>query len=194
MPGSTGLLLESNTIGIVVVATWAATPKARPQSLRSLRPRGKPDRPPAPAADCSHPPPSDIRSVRFGPRHSRSHSGLAKGCYQVRVCDARPAVHEAHDWQTPAARASPAARRLPRRAAELAPFHLNEPHSVSHEPGPAVEISQSRSQFSQCRFATLRAPRPLGNRNRRSLRIGWCARSPRSGSARPKERPRCIIK
>ncbi len=49
-------------------------PATRARQSRS--PDGEPDRPPMPAIDRIDPPPSGIRSLRSGPRHSRFRSGL----------------------------------------------------------------------------------------------------------------------
>ena len=45
--------------------------RGRRRSRQSPLPGGEPDRPPVPAVDRIGPPPSDIRSPRSGPRHSR---------------------------------------------------------------------------------------------------------------------------
>ena len=58
--------------------SWSPPWPQVPQGCRSRRsrpPDGEPDRPPAPAVDRIDPPPSDIRSPRSGPRHSRFRSG-----------------------------------------------------------------------------------------------------------------------
>ena len=55
---------------------WPRVPQGCCPVRRSRPPGGAPDRPPAPAADRIGLPPSDIRSPRSGPRHSRLRSSL----------------------------------------------------------------------------------------------------------------------
>ena len=58
------------------------------RAWQSRSPGGEPDRPRAPASDRIGSPPSDIRSPRCGPRHSRLRSGL--GGTRAQAARARP--------------------------------------------------------------------------------------------------------
>ena len=73
-PSLTGSSETEKRMGIVVVASLAASAVASPQRWRSPRPAGGPDRPPVPAGDRSVRP-SGSQSLRSRPRHSRSLSG-----------------------------------------------------------------------------------------------------------------------
>jgi hypothetical protein len=65
------------TIGIVVVAAFAASAQQCRRARRLRSHVGEPDRPPAQAIDRCAPPPSGIRSPRCRARHSLFRSGLA---------------------------------------------------------------------------------------------------------------------
>ena len=77
-PSSTGSAAVSKTIGMVVVAAFAASAAGVGRPRQSQSPDAERDRPPAPAVDRFGPPPSDIRSPRSGHRRSRPRSALGR--------------------------------------------------------------------------------------------------------------------
>ena len=115
-PSLTGSLPVTKTIGIVVVAAFAAN--AGQCSRRSRQPAGESIQPPEPATDRVDLPPIGIRSRRPGHRRSllpsgpggmrsqRAPSGRASCCGQARSPASPAAVPVPH-----------AATRLPRRQA-----------------------------------------------------------------------------
>ena len=101
--------------------------RRRRQSRQSRPPGGEPDRPPLPAVDRIGHPPSDIRSPRSGPRHSRFRSGPWRNA-RTWCADRirRRAVEEPdhrHRRLLRARRERPRDRRAAEQRDELAPPH-----------------------------------------------------------------------
>src|SRR5262249_61515888 len=75
-PSRTGSSAIVKTIGIVVVAAFAASVTAGPWTVAITATGGEPDRRPALAAGRTDPPPNGIRSPRSRPQRSRYPSSL----------------------------------------------------------------------------------------------------------------------
>ena len=125
-PASTGSAPVRKTIGIVAVAALAASAAGVRRSRRSRSPGDEPDRRPMPAVDRTGRPPSDIRSPRCGPRHSRLRSDLggtrARRCAVGRRRGAEKPDHR-HRRLLRARGERPAAAAPPKKRDEFAPSH-----------------------------------------------------------------------
>jgi hypothetical protein len=83
---------EQQRLGVAIRISlrWPPSRRVDERLRRSRPPAGAPIRPPVPAADRIDPPPRDIRSPRFRPRHSRCPSTQLRKCYRIGTGHAAP--------------------------------------------------------------------------------------------------------